>query len=160
MERIELRDGSQIEIRPISPDDKRALVDGFERLSPESRYRRFLTPVQRLQPGLLAYLTEVDHHDHEALVARSHTGEPLGVARYVRTEQPDTAEAAVAVVDHWQGRGVGTALLQRLAVRAREEGIGWFTATLLAENREMRNCSGSSATRRSHPSATAFSRRA
>jgi GNAT superfamily N-acetyltransferase len=138
VERVQLLDGSEAVIRPIAPEDKAAIVEGFEHLSPESRYRRFLSPMPRLQPGLLAYLTEVDHHDHEALVAFSRSGEPLGVARYVRTDEPDSAEAAVAVVDHWQGRGLGTALLQRLAGRARDEGIEWFTATLLAENREMR----------------------
>jgi hypothetical protein len=74
VERVELRDGSQIEVRPITPDDKQALVDGFEKLSPESRYRRFLTPVRRLRPGLLAYFTEVDHHNHEAIVAQSAVG--------------------------------------------------------------------------------------
>jgi GNAT superfamily N-acetyltransferase len=138
IERVTLLDGSEAVIRPIAPEDKAAIVEGFEHLSPESRYRRFLAPMRRLQSGLLAYLTEVDHHDHEALVAFSRSGEPLGVARYVRTREPDTAEAAVAVVDHWHGRGLGTALLQRLADRARDEGIQWFTATLLAENREMR----------------------
>lgn len=137
-ERVELLDGSEVVIRPIAPEDKSAIAEGFEHLSPESRSRRFLAPMRRLQSGLLEYLTQVDHHDHEALVAYSRRGEPLGVARYVRTGEPGTAEAAVAVVDDWHGRGLGTALLQRLAARAREEGISWFTATLLAENREMR----------------------
>jgi hypothetical protein len=60
------------------------------------------------------------------------------VARFVRDEaRPDTAEAAVTVIDDWQGRGVGTALLDLLAERAREEGVVRFTALLLAENREM-----------------------
>lgn len=138
VESVKLLDGSMVSIRPIEPGDKAALVEGFEHLSPESRYKRFLAPMARLGTGLLEYLTEVDHHDHEALVAYSSSAEPLGVARYVRTGEPDTAEAAVAVVDDWHGRGLGTALLQRLGQRASEEGIRWFTATLLTENREMR----------------------
>jgi hypothetical protein len=64
--RRELRDGSIIELREIRPEDKAALVAGFDRLSPESRYRRFFTPLERLTETDLAYLTEVDHHDHEA----------------------------------------------------------------------------------------------
>lgn len=60
-------------------------------LSPQSRYRRFLTPMSRLSPRLLRYLTEVDHHDHEALVAESPEGDPVGVARIIRlTDNPDT----------------------------------------------------------------------
>ena len=88
----------------------------------------------------LLYLTEIDHHDHEALIAFDRqTGDPVGVARYVRSpDDPARAEFAVTVVDDWQRRGVGTALLRRLSQRAREEGIETFTALLLAENHEMR----------------------
>jgi GNAT superfamily N-acetyltransferase len=131
-----LRDGSEIGLRPIQPDDKQVLLEGFERLSPESRYKRFLVPMNELSERDLRYLTEVDHHDHEAIVAQTPEGEPLGVARFVRTNG-DTAEAAVAVTDDWQGKGVGTALLTRLAERAREEGISHFTATCLATNDDM-----------------------
>ena len=137
-EHVELRDRSAIAVRPIRGTDKERLREGFERLSPESRYRRFLVPMPRLSGRLVRYLTEVDHHDHEALVAvGAETGEPVGVARYVRLEGDErAAEVAVAVVDDWQRRGVATELLKRLAVRAREEGIERFTATCLADNRE------------------------
>ena len=128
-ERATLRDGSLIAIRPVGPGDKRAIVSGFDHLSPESRYRRFFSPLEQLSDRDLAYLTEVDHHDHEALIAHSEAGEPLGVARYVRAGDPHKAEVAVVVVDDWQGRGVATALLDRLADRAREEGVHVFTAT-------------------------------
>jgi RimJ/RimL family protein N-acetyltransferase len=129
----------QLEIRPIAPDDKAGLATAFERLSDESRYRRFLSPHGRLSPAELRCLTEVDHHDHEALVALDAvTGEGVGVARYVRDrERHGSAELAVAVADDWQGRGVGTELLRRLADRAREEGIGRFTALILADNEPM-----------------------
>ena len=56
-------------IRPISPDDKPAMTEAFEHLSEESRYRRFLSPHAGLTDAELRYFTEVDHHDHEALVA-------------------------------------------------------------------------------------------
>lgn len=131
-------------IRPIEPDDKVGLIAAFERLSDDSRYRRFLSPHPRLSEPELRYLTEVDHHDHEALVAIDPvTGEGVGVARYVRDrDNPDSAEIAVAVADHWQGRGVGTALLHRLADRARHEGIARFTALMLADNQPMMHVLG------------------
>jgi RimJ/RimL family protein N-acetyltransferase len=128
-------------IRPISPDDKRALADGFERLSERSRYRRFLSPHPRLSEEELRYFTEIDHHDHEALIALDPaTDEGVGVARYVRSEEdPSAADLAVTVADDWQGRGVGGRLAAALAQRAREEGISRFTALLLAENEQMLN---------------------
>jgi len=138
-ELVELRDGSHVRIRPIRPTDKALLVRAFDKLGPGSRYRRFLGYKKELTVAELAALTEVDHHDHEALGAIDpETGEGVGVARYVRLpERRETAEAAVTVVDAWQGRGLGTALMQRLAARAREEGIREFTATLLSDNRAM-----------------------
>jgi acetyltransferase len=136
--RISLRDGSQAEIRPLRPDDKRLLVAGFERLSPESRYRRFLSATNWLSSDTLRYLTEMDHHDHEALVALASDGTWVGVARYVRSRtDPASAEAAVTVADDWHGRGLGTALTGLLARRAREERVHRFTAVMLAENRDM-----------------------
>jgi RimJ/RimL family protein N-acetyltransferase len=131
-----LRDGSRVDIRPIRATDKARLRAGFERLSAQSRQRRFLVPMPRLSPRLVRYLTEVDHHDHEAMVAvGADDEEPIGVARYVRSENDaQAAEVAVAVVDHWHGRGVATELLRRLAQRAREEGIARLTATCLADN--------------------------
>lgn len=134
---VPLRDGSTVLIRPIRRSDEQLLRRGWERLSPESRYRRFLSPMQRLSDSQLRYLTDVDHHDHEALIAvDASSGEGLGVARYVRTE-PGAAEFAVTVVDDCQGRGLGSALLELLTGRAREEGISRFGALLLADNDEM-----------------------
>jgi acetyltransferase len=132
-------DAADLVIRPISPDDKLALSDGFARLSRQSRYRRFLSPHDRLSEAELRYLTEVDHHDHEALVAlHPTTDEGVGVARYVRSRKdPHSAELAVAVVDDWQRRGVGTRLASALADRARGEGITSFTGLVLAENELM-----------------------
>jgi nucleotide-binding universal stress UspA family protein/RimJ/RimL family protein N-acetyltransferase len=136
MTRVKLRDGSQITIRPIDPADREELAEGFRRLSPESRYRRFFAPVPELRARDLDYLTGVDHHDHEALVAiDADTGAGVGVARFVRTGAGQ-AEPAMVVADDWQGRGVATALLDALVVRAQEEGIGRFVAPVLAGNVE------------------------
>ncbi len=134
--RRKLRDGSFIELREVLPSDKEAIAGGFARLSPESRYRRFFSSLDRLSSTDLAYLTEVDHHDHEAVIAFDDGGDAVGVARYVRGEEPDTAEVAVVVGDDWQGKGAGTALLERLTERAAENGIERFVALVLQENAE------------------------
>ena len=135
---VTLRDGTPAHLRTIEPEDREAIASGFDELSDESRYRRFLSPVPHLSESTLRYLTDVDHHDHEAVIAFSEQREPMGVARYVRLEPGgDTAEVAVTVVDRWQGRGLGTALLARLTERAREEGVDRFTATALATNNDM-----------------------
>jgi RimJ/RimL family protein N-acetyltransferase len=121
-------------------DDKEALRAAFARLSERSRYQRFLTAIAELSDSQLRYLTEVDHHDHEALIAFDHdSGDGVGVGRYVRLDDRANAEAAITIVDDWQGRGLGTAMCQLLAERAREEGIERFTALLLAGNEQMQD---------------------
>ena len=135
---MRIRDGSQVDVRPIEPGDKDALREGFERLSLQSRHERFLSPLDHLSAGMLEYFTEVDHHDHEALVAFDlDSGQMVGVARYVREKDPAVAEAAITVADDWHGRGLGTELLHELAERAREEGVRRFTALVLARNEDM-----------------------
>lgn len=140
MSEATLRDGTRVTIRPIEPDDKEGLARGFERLSPESRYRRFFRPLRRLSAADLRYLTEVDHDDHEALVAVHDADagpELIGVARYVRSdEDPTAAEVAVTVLDDWHGRGVASELLRRLVRRAREQRVERFVALVLGENRD------------------------
>lgn len=126
-------------IRALRPDDGPGLAEAFEQLSETSRYRRFFTVKPRLSERTLSFLTDVDHRDHEALVAVAPgSGQLAGVARFIRDPQePDQAEVAVTVVDSWQRRGLGTALLHELAQRAAEEGIRHFTAEILAENLPM-----------------------
>lgn len=133
---VTLADGQSVTLREIRADDKGGIAAGFEALGPRSRYRRFFAPMNRLSDADLRYLTEVDHTDHEAVVGLDPQGGPVGVARYVRTDSPTEAEVAVAVVDAWQGRGVATALLERLIERARENGVERFLASVLEENEE------------------------
>jgi RimJ/RimL family protein N-acetyltransferase len=133
-----LRDGRQVLLRRIRPDDKDGLVRGLRALSARSVQRRFLSPKRSFSQAELRYLTEVDGRNHVALVAESPT-EPsrrlLGVARFIRWhDDPEAAEAAIVVADDWQGRGLGTALARQLAARARGLGIKRFTATMAADN--------------------------
>jgi GNAT superfamily N-acetyltransferase len=132
-----LPDGTELLVRSIRDSDKGLLAAGFARLSPETRYRRFFRPLKRLSTKDLEYLTEVDHHDHEALVAiDARSQELVAVTRYVRGREPELAEVSVVVGDPWQNRGVATLLLERLVERARAAGITHFVALVMHENAE------------------------
>ena len=131
-----LPDGSEVTLRPLEREDGDLLREVFAGMGPRSRERRFLTPKHSLTASDLRQLTAVDHHDHEAVVAFSTAdGRPVGVARLVRsTDDPTTADVAVAVVDVWQSRGVGTALASALAARARELCIRTLTLMMAHDN--------------------------
>ena len=138
-ETVHLNDGQRVHLRLMRPSDKRLLLDGFERLSPSSRYARFMSAKSRLTERELQYLTEVDGVAHFAMGALRRrfvsSDEGVGSARFVRlAEQPDTAEAAVTVLDDFQGQGLGSILLQRLIEAAWEREVRWFRNELLAEN--------------------------
>jgi GNAT superfamily N-acetyltransferase len=139
---VPLRDGTRIRLRPLVPEDKPVLVEGFRRLSTASRYRRFMTPIEELDEEMLGYLTEIDYANHFAWVAflPDEAGSPgAGVSRYVRLEEePEVAEAAVTVVDEYQGRGIGTLLLEVLGATALANGIWTLRGYVMEDNPEMR----------------------
>lgn len=150
------RDGTRVLLRPVVPDDKQALRDGFARMSPASRYQRFMSPIEDLTDEMLAYLTEIDYVNHfawVALLADEPAGVGVGVARYVRLrDEPDVAEAAVTVVDEWQGRGLGTILVDALGAVALQNGIQTIRGYVLEENRRMRDVLEAAGARISHDS--------
>jgi len=135
-----LRDGTRVRIRPIGPADRARLAAGFEKLSRESRYRRFFTAMPELPEKILDRLVATDGWKHVAIGAEVASDDPalaegLGVARFVRLEDaPDVAEVAVAVIDEKQGLGLGTLLLKALVQAARERGIRRFRAITQSEN--------------------------
>jgi len=131
-----LSDGSAVLIRQVRSSDAPLLADGFARLSATSRRMRFMGVKKELSAAELRYFTDVDHHDHEALVAFDRAGgHGAGIARYIRdADDPQAAEIAVTIIDDWQGRGLGTELLARLSDRACREGIRRFTALADADN--------------------------
>jgi GNAT superfamily N-acetyltransferase len=133
---IVLRDGSPVLIRHVHVADAPLVASIFGQLSETSRWMQFLAAKKELPAAELRYLTEVDHHDHEALVAVDHAaGRGVGLARYIRhTADPQAAEVAVTVIDDWHRRGLGTVLLMLLSGRARQEGISRFTAVASADN--------------------------
>ena len=134
-----LEDGTTLVIRPIRPEDKPLLLDGFARLSERSRYFRFFTKLPALSQDQLHYLTEVDQKSHSAWVAGvvedgHETG--VGVVRWIRLrDDPTTAEIAVTVVDDYQRRGLGRTLVYVAAQEALAAGVRNFHAVVLVENR-------------------------
>ena len=138
------RDEMLVRVRAIGPGDAEWLQAGFARLSPESRYRRFFTPVPRLTRSMLERLTATDGWNHVAIGAETLCGggsgpSPVGVARFFRLgDRPDAAEVAVTVIDELQGRGLGRMLLRELGKTAWRLGIRHFVATVLPDNEPMR----------------------
>jgi RimJ/RimL family protein N-acetyltransferase len=138
MEYHTLNDGRRVAIRPIGPDDHERLRASHARLSPESRYRRFLATKPELTSADARYLVEIDGSDHLALVATlpDEPDEPIvAVARYIRLpDDPAAAEYAIVVGDDYQRQGLGGELMARLAQAAVARGVKRFRATMLADN--------------------------
>jgi GNAT superfamily N-acetyltransferase len=161
LERAVLQDGTQVLVRLIRPEDKEILRAGFARLSPASRYARFLASKQSLSDDELRYLCDVDHEHHLAIGAvleaaggpdgsgssDSSAGGPdgsdsvpvgLAIARFIRLDHPpNTAEAAIAVADEAQHRGLGKLLFLRLVAAAAERGVERFRCEILGSNAAM-----------------------
>jgi ribosomal protein S18 acetylase RimI-like enzyme len=136
---LELSDGSKVHVRPIVPEDEPLLIDAVAAMSERSVYFRFFSPMKRLPDALAHRLAVVDYNDRFALVATTHKSSEriVGVARYDRVAGTDVAETAVAVVDEFQRRGLGSALLTILGKVARDHGIKTFTLIVLPENQQM-----------------------
>src|SRR5262249_61582715 len=113
-------DGPGSHPRPLRPDDREKLRNRFARMSSESKYRRFFAAPATLSEATLDYLTRTDGWNHVAIGAEladdgADTSYGIGIARFVRLpENPTKAEAAVAVIDEMQHRGVGRILLGQL----------------------------------------------
>jgi GNAT superfamily N-acetyltransferase len=134
-----LRDGTPISIRAIRPDDKKRLLRHFHSLSERSVYHRFFGHKRSLDEHDLRRLTELDFKSHVGLVATIGADESevfLGVGRYLCGDD-GRAEVAFAVLDQYQGRGIGSLLLHHLAVIARQNGITTFSAYVMGDNKQM-----------------------
>ena len=141
---LELRDGTRLQIRPIVPEDEPLLHEAVAAMSERTVYFRFFSPIKRMSDALAHRLAVVDYRDRFAIVAAtrrphgpSHRERIVGVARYDRARDTDVAEVAVAVIDEFQHRGLGSVLLAELARVARGQGIRSFQLIVLPENREM-----------------------
>jgi GNAT superfamily N-acetyltransferase len=135
-------DDSSLHFRLIRPEDREELRRGFEHLTEPSRYLRFMRAVDELSETDLDYFTRVDNENHLAWVAllqrpgASELG--VGVGRYIRlADDPNTAEVALTVIDEYQGKGIGGALLWLLVRSAAARGVRRFTAVVQSTNRPM-----------------------
>jgi RimJ/RimL family protein N-acetyltransferase len=134
-----IRDGRRVEIRALRPEDRDALHIAVSRASTQSLYRRFFGVKRHFTEQEIEFFTKVDFVSHVALVAVAEEGggpAVIGGARYI-VVQPGTAEVAFAVIDQYQGRGVGAALMRHLARIAREAGLSELIAEVLPENSAM-----------------------
>jgi RimJ/RimL family protein N-acetyltransferase len=136
---VPLRDDTELYLRPVLPGDNERSVHGPVLFSGETLYRRFQT-TRSPTASLMTYLFEVDYVDHFVWVMTDGVDGPVVAdARFVRDmADPTVAEVAFIVGDDYQGRGVGTFLMDALAVAARGDGIKRFTARVLSENYPMR----------------------
>ena len=150
---IELKDRTKVHLRPIVPEDEPLLHEAVASMSERTVYFRFFSPIKRMSDALAHRLAVVDYNDRFALVATTHkpaadraaSGQSpaagkeriVGVACYDRAPQTDMAEVAVAVIDEFQRRGMGSVLLAELARVAKTHGINMFQLIVLPENQEM-----------------------
>ncbi len=127
-------DVSRLAYQLLAAGDTSTVRDVFDGLGPESRYLRYHGVKPQLSEQEVRYFSEVDHHDHEAVVAVAGT-EPVGIAFYVRRhDDVRAADVAVEVVDEWHRQGIGSRLLRTLARRAREEHVDRLYGTILQSN--------------------------
>jgi RimJ/RimL family protein N-acetyltransferase len=133
-----LRDGRRLEIRALTHDDRSDLIAAVARTSAESLRRRFFVPKTRFTDREMDFFSNVDFVNHVALVAVIEDDQTaiVGGGRYI-VVRPGEAEIALAIVDHYQGRGIGTALIRHLVAIARAAGLKRLIAEVLAENLPM-----------------------
>ena len=133
-----LRDGRSVEIRAVAPHDRDGLIEAFGRASAESLHRRFFA-VRRITEQEIAFFSDVDFVNHVALVVVTEEGgRPVivGGGRYI-VVQPGRADVAFAVVDQYQGYGIGAALMRHITTIARNAGLEELIAEVLPENAPM-----------------------
>ncbi|MEJ2085688.1 MAG: GNAT family N-acetyltransferase [Acidobacteriota bacterium] len=133
---IRLRDGATLTIRALTPSDRNQIERLIESLSDRSRHFRFASPTPRLQQRQIDELCNLDGHRQFAWGAFSN-GDLVAMSRYVRYSFDNTlADVAVTVRDDLHGRGVGSRLLEALALQAAHDGIDRFSFHVLGENRK------------------------
>ena len=131
-----MRDGRRVEIRALRPDDRAELLAAIGRASTQSLFRRFFAAKRGFTDQEIEFFLHVDFINHVALVAvMEEDGRPaiVGGGRYI-VLQPGKAEVAFAVIDRYQGQGIGTALMRRLTEIARAAGLRELIAEILPEN--------------------------
>ena len=140
-EALQLKDGTKVTLRPLRPEDA-DMVQAFVRnLSDESRYNRFMSSIKQLSQQVLVRFTQLDY-DREMALALVYTNENgneevLGMSRYVTDPDMEVCEFAISIADKWQGRGVGTILMQKLFDVASQQGLSTMRGEVLTSNSGM-----------------------
>ena len=133
-----LKDGNEVTIRAMRPDDKERLAEAFLHLQPQTIRTRFFYPKKTLSEDDLRWLDENSHGNHVGLVATVPSGrEELIIGEGSYAVLGRTAEIGFTVAEAWQGGGIASRLLQHLASSARDQGVGEFEAYVLQENEPM-----------------------
>jgi GNAT superfamily N-acetyltransferase len=137
--RLVLRDGTVASVRTATAADREAIRQFFHELSPDSRRKRFFTLAEPSDSIIERIADSSDPHRSLTLIVhrlRSENLRPVAVASYI-ADGPRVAEVAFAVDDRFQGKGLSTLLLERLAIRASQSGFEKFQATTLSDNMPM-----------------------
>jgi len=137
---FQAKDGTQVTIRPIKPEDIRMEQEFVKALSPESRYMRFMNTIREVSPAQLIRLTQIDYDREMAFVAtidEAGTEKEIGVVRYATNPDGDSCEFAIVVADDWQGKGLARRLMGTLIDTARAAGLRYMHGDFLAENTRM-----------------------
>jgi acetyltransferase len=135
-----MRDGRMVTVRAVRPEDAALTLDFFNRLSPETRYFRFMERIQELPPALVARFTQVDYDREMALIALAEQdGGPvqIGAARYALMADGESVEFALVVSDDWQRSGLGRRLMDALMDCAREKSCRYIVGDVLSDNQKM-----------------------
>jgi len=137
---VRLRDGTEARMRPIRPEDARAMQSAFLKMTPEDRRMRLFTPLSELRDDLAARHTAIDYDREMALVIEDpeHPGELWGGARIVADPDGAAADYAVSTRSDVQRRGVGETALRAILAYAAERGIRAVHGSVLRENAAMR----------------------
>ena len=133
-------DGVEYRIRPITRADADHEREFIRRMSPQSRYARFMHDFSEPSDAFVDRLVNVDQRNSMALVALHGEGEHeriIGVARYASDAGSDTCEFAVAVADDWQCRGIASTLIPEVFAHAARQGFREIYGTILADNLRM-----------------------
>jgi acetyltransferase len=138
--------GGEYTVRPIQPDDAQMLQDLMHHLSPESRYFRFVSSIAELPPSMLARFTLIDYDREMALVAIhkertagadgeiTETERIVGVSRYITNPDQSSCEFSLVVADNFNGKGLGSRLMQSIMDVARDKGLTEIDGLVLANN--------------------------
>jgi len=135
-----MREGRRVTVRAIKPEDAALMRDFFQRMSPESRYYRFMERLEEMPPALVARFTQVDYDREMALVALTEEGgetQQIGAARYTLTADGESVEFALVIDDRWQRSGLGRRLMGALMDCARDRSYRYMVGDVLADNEKM-----------------------